>query len=325
MKKIKTLIIFGLSLLTFTVNVQAEDGILAGSFLRMGLGARANAMGNAFTAIADGPVAAYYNPAGIPMLESRHVDLSYRFLSLDRNFNYIGFATGVRPKIEQGSEEIALKGGVALSWIHSGVDNIDGRDLAGNHSQNFSNSEDAFALSFGVMPLSNLSIGFTAKVLFNRFPKMSDDESTLSNKALGLDLGILYKPLPFLSIGFAIKELNARYDWKTDKLFEKDIDKIDRFPRTYRGGIAVNWPYPWLLVAMDIEKNKHQDMKVFVGTEAILKYNCVVRAGVNNGSLTFGGGYNFELFSKPVQIQYAFVTHDYDIAAEHIFSWAFQL
>ncbi len=48
------------------------------------------------------------------------------------------------------------------------------------------------------------------------------------------------------------------------------------------------------------------------------------RAGLNNGSLTLGGGYLFELFSKPVQIQYAFVTKKYDVASEHIFSWIFQ-
>jgi len=105
-----TLTIIGLLLLILNSNLKADDGILAGAFMRMGLGARANAMGNAFTGIAEGPVAAYYNPAGIPFLETRQLMLSYRFLSLDRNFNYIGFATGIRPKAEDDqSTEIALR------------------------------------------------------------------------------------------------------------------------------------------------------------------------------------------------------------------------
>jgi hypothetical protein len=318
--------LIGLFLLILTGNVLAEDGSFAGAFLRMGLGARANAMGNAYTGVAEGSVAAYYNPAGIPFLETRQVMLSYRFLSLDRKFNYIGFATGIRPKIEEGSGEMALNAGLAVSWIHAGVDNIDGRDFAGNHYQDFSNSENAFALSFGVMPIKNkLAVGLTGKVLYNRIPDIGDNNAAISDFSLGVDIGVLVKPLPDLSIGFMVKDINAKYDWKTDKVWEKDIDKTDRFPTTFRGGIALRYPYPWLLLAFDLEKNNQQDLKYFVGTEALFQKKFAARAGLNNGSLTVGGGYLFELFKKPVQIQYAFVTKKYDVAPEHIFSWVFDL
>jgi len=321
-----TLTIVSLVLLTLISNLKADDGILAGAFMRMGLGARANAMGNAFTGVAEGTVAAYYNPAGIPFLETRQITLDYRFLSLDRNFNYIGFATGIRPKVEEGSEEMALNAGIAISWIHAGVDNIDGRDFEGNHYQDFSNSEHAFALSFGVMPIKDrLAIGLTGKVLYNRIPDIGDNNAAISDFGLGVDIGVLAKPLPHLSIGFIVKDVNAKYDWKTDKVWEKDIDKTDRFPTTLRGGIALRYPYPWLLFAFDLEKNNQQDLKYFVGTEALFQNKFAARAGFNNGSLTLGGGYLFELFKKLVQIQYAFVTKKYDVASEHIFSWVFNL
>lgn len=313
------LVIMFVSLLA--INAHAEDGYYAGAFLRMGLGARANAMGSAFTGLADGPEAAYYNPAGIPMLETRQVNLSYRFLSLDRNFNYIGFATGISPRVDEETGEKALKGGLAISWIHAGVDNIDGRDFAGNHYQNFSNAENAFALSFGVMPTKFLSIGFTGQVLYNRFPNMGDGNATISNAGLGLDLGVMVIPLPYLTIGFTVKNINAKYNWKTDKLWEKDIDKIDRFPKTFRAGFALRYPLPWLLLAMDIEKNNLQDMKYFLGTEAQLMERFYLRAGLNDGAPTFGGGFVFELMSRVTQIQYAFVTKKYDAFSEHIFSW----
>jgi len=327
MNRIKNItILIVLILSSYFRDLYANDGILAGAFLRMGLGARANAMGGAFTGIAEGPAAAYYNPAGIPFMETRELILSYRFLSLDRNFNYVGFATGIRPKIEEDeSDEVALNGGLALSWVHAGVDKIDGRDFSGNHYQDFSNAEHAFALSFGLMPLDILSVGLTAKVLYNRLPKMGDNDATISETGLGLDLGILIKPTPYLSLGFTVKDINAKYNWKTDKLWEKDIDKIDRFPQTFRGGIALRYPYPWLIFAVDIEKNDQQDMKYFVGTEALFMEKIAARAGLNNGSITLGGGYSFQLFSKPVQIQYAFVTKKYDVASEHIFSWIFNL
>lgn len=316
------LVITFISLLA--TNAHTEDGYYAGAFLRMGLGARANAMGSAFTGLANGPEAAYYNPAGIPMLETRQVNLSYRFLSLDRNFNYIGFATGISPKVDEETGEKALKAGLAISWIHAGVDNIDGRDFAGNHYQDFSNAENAFALSFGVMPTSFLAVGFTAQVLYNRFPDMGDGNAAISNTGLGLDLGVMAKPLPYLTIGLTIKNINAKYNWKTDKLWEKDIDKIDRFPQTIRAGFVLTYPLPWLLLAMDIEKNDLQDMKYFIGTEALVMDRCYLRCGLNDGSLTMGGGYVFELFSRTTQIQYAFVTKKYDVASEHIFSWVFE-
>ncbi len=325
-QKNKIFTLFGLVLLISVSKIKADDGILAGAFLRMGLGARANAMGNAYTGVAEGAVAAYYNPAGIPFLETRQITLDYRFLSLDRKFNYVGFATGIRPKMEEGSEEMALNAGLAISWIHAGVDNIDGRDFAGNHYQDFSISEHAFTLSFGVMPIKNIvSIGLTGKVLYNRIPDIGDNNAAISDFGFGADFGVLVKPLPYLSVGFIIKDINAKYDWKTDKVWEKDIDKTDRFPQTFRGGIALRYPYPWLLFAFDLEKNNQQDMKYFIGTEVLLMDKFAARAGLNNGSLTLGGGYLFELFKKSVQIQYAFVTKKYDVASEHNFSWVFNL
>ena len=138
------------------------------------------------------------------------------------------------------------------------------------------------------------------------------------------DFGILVKPLSFVSIGLVVKHLNAKYDWKTDKLWEKDIDKIDRFPRTFCGGVAVNWPYQWLTFALDIEKNNQQDEKYFLGIEALPIPQIAVRAGMNNGNFAGGAGYNFKIFKRNAQIQYALVTRDYDVASEHIFSWLFE-
>jgi hypothetical protein len=66
-------------------------------------------------------------------------------------------------------------------------------------------------------------------------------------------------------------------------------------------------------------------LKYFIGIEAMLLDQFAARAGLNDGSLTLGGGYLFQLFSRSVQIQYAFVTKKYDAASEHIFSWVFHL
>ncbi len=322
MKKISLIfLILCFAFIFFPSKSPAVDGYYAGAFLRMGLGARATAMGNAFTAIAQGTLGSYYNPAGIPLVTHPELTLSYRFLSLDRNFNHIGFATGISPKVDEESGERAVKGGLAVSWIHAGVDNIDGRDFAGNHYQNFSNAENSFALSFGVMPLKNFSIGFTARVLYNRFPDMGDNNSTISTTALGLDLGVLFRPWEYLSLGAVVKNINAKYDWKTDKLWERDIEKIDRFPMTFRFGMATNFPYRWLLIAADVENSELFGWRFSLGTEAQLMENIFLRAGIDDRAPAFGGGYIFKLMGRETQIQYAFVTKKYNADSEHIFSW----
>ena len=63
-----------------------ESAGQAGSFLRIGLGPRARALGDAYTAIADNVYAPYYNPAGLAFLKSKEAALSYSLLSFDRTF-----------------------------------------------------------------------------------------------------------------------------------------------------------------------------------------------------------------------------------------------
>ena len=84
-----------------TSSLQAQLGA-AGSFLRLGIGARAKAMGDAYTALAKGIETSYYNPAGLPFLDKKEVVASYRFLSLDRQFTYLGFGVPIRPKVAGG-------------------------------------------------------------------------------------------------------------------------------------------------------------------------------------------------------------------------------
>jgi len=306
------------------LTAHADDGILAGSFLRMGLGARALGMGNAFTGMAIGPEAVYYNPGAIPFIQGKQVIASYRFLSLDRHFNYIGYSQDISPKVDADSQEKPFKGGLAISWIYAGVDHIDGRGLNGQHIGDFSNAEHAFMLTFGLSPFKFIGVGMTAKVIYNRLPNMKTDDSALSENTVGLDLGVLIKPVSFLSIGFMIKDLNAKYDWKTDDVWDKDIDKIDRFPTTYRGGIAITYPYQWLTLAFDVEKNEEQNEKLFVGLEAVPISQIAARVGLNDGNFAAGAGYNFHILKRQAQIQYALVTKDYDVASEHIFSWIFK-
>ncbi|MFQ6617960.1 MAG: hypothetical protein ACE5QV_04645, partial [Fidelibacterota bacterium] len=120
----------------------------AAPHLRLGLGARAIGMGNAFTAVVDDGFSIYYNPAGLPWLEKRHLSITYSFLSLDRKFGFIGYAQRIKPGA-----------GFALGWVHAGTDNIDGRDFNGRHTEFYSESFNTFYFSFSINFLKQFSAG----------------------------------------------------------------------------------------------------------------------------------------------------------------------
>ena len=161
-------VLAGILALSFAGNTGVRaQGASAGSFLRVGVGARAKAMGGAYSALASGVEASYYNPAGLPFLEKKEVLASYRFLSLDRQFSFVGFATHIRPKVA-GSGSGALNGGFALAWLRAGVDNIDGRNSDGKRFDSLSNSENAFMFAFALNPFERFAFGLSVKVLLRQ-------------------------------------------------------------------------------------------------------------------------------------------------------------
>ena len=312
-----------LALLASVDFLHARGGV-AGAFLRLGIGARAKAMGNAYTAIASGVEASYYNPAGLPFLEFKEVVASYRALSLDRQYTFIGFAAPVRPKSQSGQK--TLDGGIALSWIRAGVGDIDGRDTDGRDIGSFSNSENAFVLSFALSPTKRLAFGLSVKVLWNRFPDIGIDGQTISASGVGFDLGVLATPRDWITVGLTVRDINSKYTWSTTDLFGEDgSEVINRFPKIVRTGVAVRPPQvKGLTLAFEFEDSKELDSRIHLGAEGTYKENFLIRGGLDDGSITLGGGYSFELFGKMSQVNYAFATPGSRPEEEHVFTWVFR-
>ncbi|MDZ7261694.1 MAG: hypothetical protein ONB05_06280 [candidate division KSB1 bacterium] len=334
----KTTIVKSIALL-FIVGMAAsslatEYGGYAGAFLRMGLGARPRALGEAYTALAQGTYAGFYNPAGLPWLTSKELNICFSLLPLDRKFNYIGVAIPLKPKVseippqtetvtEQGHPEVA-NAGLHLGWINCGVDNIDGRDSNGNPIGTFSNSENAFFFSFALSPHRLLSLGVNFKILYNRFPSMTMEDKAASAKGFGFDLGMLVSPLPGLTTGIVIKDLNSKYSWNTKRVWdwEKAFTKYDRFPRTIRWGLAYRIPGNWLLASFDWEDNDKQDGQYHLGVEFLSPQGLYLRAGLDAGEPTFGLGLELKVLGTATAIDYGYISNEFAPAGEHVFSWA---
>ncbi len=331
LKLVRNSLIFSAILMAgMTNSLQAQLGA-AGSFLRLGIGARAKAMGDAYAALAKGIEASYYNPAGLPFLDKKEVVASYRFLSLDRQFTYLGFGVPIRPKVA-GGEQI-INGGLALTWIHTGVSNIDGRDSDGGHSEDLSNSENAFMLSFGLMPAPKLAFGLSVKVILNRFPNVGTSGETVSANGVGFDFGALFTPSDWLSFGVVAKDINSKYRWNTQDIYcENGSETIDKVPKSIRTAIAIKVPrMKGVTVAVDFEQffksrlfKDRIDERVHIGVQGLVRQNIVLRGGLDDSSLTAGGGYQFKIFGKTGQLNYAFSAPGNRPEEEHVFTGVFQ-
>ena len=81
-----------LFLLSLASNAQTitKTGTTAAKFLSLGIGPRADAMGGAYTAVADDPYALYWNPAGIASIDQFEALFTFTNLFAGINLDYFG-------------------------------------------------------------------------------------------------------------------------------------------------------------------------------------------------------------------------------------------
>lgn len=299
----------------------------AGAFARMGLGARALAMGNAFTGLGRDAFSGYYNPASLPFMPRPELGLSIGVLSLDRSLNYIGFSTYLHPRalppgaVSRANEK-GLRGGFAVGWINAGVQNIDGRDSDGNPAGTFSNAENLFFFSFALQPYRWLAFGLTGKVVNSRFPRLLENNKTLSASGFGYDLGVYAVPFPQLSLGLVLHDISSKYTWNTEKLWERGSTTINRFPPVLRLGAAYRLPAE-AIAAFDAEFNREQGWRFYGGLELPYRNLFVSRIGFNADRLTFGFGLKFKVFRYQGELAYAYDSLNITPQPDQYFSWRF--
>ena len=287
----------------------SENGGYAGSFLRMGVGARAISMGNTGVAHPTNAYSTFYNPASFGLIEDHLVGLSYSFLSLDRRFEFVSFSMKVPPEA-----------GFSIGWIESGVGDLKSYNSIGEITGDINQTANAVYFSFGRKFSDKLSVGVSLKILFE-FINDGTDEFDYSSNGVGLDLGILYKINDDLILGGQVKDINSKFKANTDKIFERGGTTIDKFPVSSRIGAFYHTPLRWLRAAYDFEWSNKGLKKHHLGLEAVHGKNLALRIGLNGDNIVFGGGVDFIIFKTVSYLDYAFVPSIIDEGSSHVFSW----
>ena len=283
----------------------------AGGFLRMGSSARAMAMGSGFSAEIDPGFAAYHNPASMVYLSKRQLGFSHHFLPLDRRFMAANVSFPIPPSASLG-----------LAWISAGVDKIDGRSTVGEHTQYLSTSEDAFIISFAQRILPWFSVGLNIKILNHQLPM---NTMNLAGNGMGMDFGIFINSENGPNLAFMIQDLSSRYQWKTEKVFERGKVYIEQFPTLYRLGSNYTYKNVYLTgdAGMAMNGNELLGYTFRIGGEYPYLDNYYIRGGLGNGRMSVGVGLDWSLLKdKDGRLDYAFVFEN-TAGAAHIFTYAF--
>lgn len=197
MKKFKELVVINKKLLlivimtmAFLATVHAQQvtktGTSAAKFLSIGMGPRANAMGSAYTSVANDAYAMYWNPAGISNISEIQTIFTYTRMFADINVNFIGC---VLPINNIGTV------GFSVTAMNVGDMEVTTELYPEGTGEKFTAGSYAFALSFARNITEDFAMGANIKYV---------RENIYNSYAEGLafDIGTIFKT-PFLGVRFA--------------------------------------------------------------------------------------------------------------------------
>jgi len=219
-------------------------GTTAAGFLKIGVGARASAMGEAFTALADDGTSLYWNPAGLTQLKTKEISVTYNSWFEGINQGYLGY---IFP---------SSKGTIGLGTNYVDMGKIEGRDEEGNPTGNFGASDVHLFVGYADK-LKNISWGITAGWLQD---KIKEDKE---NAFLG-NIGFLYPISKRFNLGIVAQNIGSKLG-------------NDPLPLTFKVGVASK--SKTLNFALDIAKPQDDEVYYCFGTEWWAGKALALRAG----------------------------------------------
>ena len=304
----------------------SEMSVKPGAFSRMGYGARGIGMGNAMSAVIEGELVSYYNPAVTVFQDGNSFLTGYSFLGLDRSLNFLSFTR----RFDFYSKKDSLvenpkprnSAGISVGLINSGVSNIDGRDNNGLSTGELSTSENQFFLALANRFSEKFSIGVTAKLYYYKL----FEEITTTN--LGFDIGAIYRVNEEFTISLALIDLNSKYEWDTSPVYEQDgaVTK-DKFPTLRKIGVSYFNQAIGLLASLEFENSSSETNILRGGIEYNIYNGFYLRGGIDQFNLSntdwpvrpsLGFSFYKSFGSLVVGVDYAFVIEEYSSSDRHI-------
>ena len=321
MKKFLAAVIILTSSAAFAQPKFSSISSMPGAFSRMGFGARGMGMGNAMSAVTEGNLVSYYNPALAFYQKNNSFQASYSILSLDRSLNFINYTKSFINR-GAGNEGYNEGAGISLGIINSGVGNIDGRDNSGNKTGDFSTSENQFFIAFAKSFSSKLTLGLSVKFFYYKLYEQ------VSSTGVGVDFGALYSLSRYFNLSLVILDLNSKYKWDTSPIYQDNgSTSEDKFPVLKRIGLSYQNPEYNIIASVEFENSNAQTNIIRAGLEYNIYGGLYLRGGIDQWNLSnsdyptnpsLGFSYYHKVGGLDVGVDYAFVVEPYSPEDRHV-------
>ena len=304
MKKIIFLVVT-LHLTLYTLHGScAGPGTTGATFLKLGVGSRPVAMGEAFVAAADDINALYWNPSGLSMAEGKQVIFAHTEWFQAIRYEYLAYC------------QPAFGGTIGAGITYLYITDIERRDIAGILLGSVPANDLAIAVAYAKTLSERLNLGATVKIINQQL----DDKSALG---IAADLGLQYKlNKEGLVMGLALQNMGYEAPF---------ITEANILPMNLRIGIANKSADSKLTLAADLNYSILDSIwAIGAGIEYWVHPVLAIRAGykynnaINNtlgalSGLTCGVGFKIGI----IDIDYAMVpygdlgyTHRVSVAAK---------
>lgn len=271
------------------------------TFLKLGVGARAIGMGEAYSALSDDASGMFYNPAGISFGKSNEVILMHKKWAFGTSTEFLGSTVHTND----------LTFGFGLNSTN--VDGIEIRQQPGPSQGTFGLHDLALSATASWRIDTSLSVGVTGKFLYE---KIYVDESN----GAAIDLGMRYQYNT--RIGFALSLSNLG-----------SMSKLVNSPTKLPGGIRCGASSfnslgddVALTIAGDVLKVFTDDgIRTHVGGEIAYHSLLALRAGYQLGYEAKGFSAGLGVQVGFLQFDYAFVPLSNQLGDTHTFALTFNL
>jgi hypothetical protein len=307
----------------------SRRGTAAGAMLEIGVGARAEALGGAFVAIADDPSALYWNPAGIVNIQSLSLQASKTDWLVGTNFNTIDLVVPL-PSLSSSL-------GFHLAMLDYGENPVRTVFRPEGTGEIYSASDLVAGVYWAMSITNSFSVGLGVKYFQQQI--WHETGSTLA-----LDLAVLYEtPLKGLRLGGSISNLGPEFslqgrdltrtadiDGIKDKYYNNDNVPIELatesypLPMLFRFGVAyllsLNDDYS-VQFAANVNHPSDDKESLDLGVETKLWDIVFLRAGYQSifldyaaNGLALGGGLKYT-FENIVTLSVDYAYTDWSILA----------
>lgn len=293
MKKILIFILISSSFLF------AQDAGKTGlSFLKIGFGARNVALGNLGVVASNDVTSLYYNPSLLAGMESSEL-----------MFTHNEWIQDVRSELLGASFKLfGLPFAIGINT--TSISDIEVRTGPGAAESKFNANYFSGSLSTGFHIIENVSLGFTAKYLYENI--LSDDAT-----GLGYDVGLFYSsPIEGLSFGSALRNLGSMNAFRTVSTKLPTDISLGGIYNFFNDRMNSNFA-----ISAGVQKYTNiNEVHVNVGGEAFYNDIIAIRAGYQSGfksrNITAGMGLKY----RSIYFDYAFIPYSFNLGTTHTIS-----